>query len=146
MNNAERLIILNRIRKLSRLMDTAIKIPIINVRIGLDPIFGLVPGAGDLIATSFSLYILYLAFKFQIPQAVWSKMIFNIGLEAAVGTVPILGDLFDAFYKSNVRNLDLLEQHLRETEPNLSQLDPLDLSSIKTEDGQPQINVPALDR
>ncbi|NJN85132.1 MAG: DUF4112 domain-containing protein [Leptolyngbyaceae cyanobacterium SL_7_1] len=145
MNNAERLIILNRIRRLSRLMDTAIKIPVINVRIGLDPILGLVPGAGDLLATCFSLYILYLAFQFQLPQAVWGKMLLNIGLEAAVGTVPLVGDLFDAFYKSNVRNLEILEQYLRDTEPNLTKDDPLDLSSVEIDDGQLKITVPAME-
>jgi hypothetical protein len=142
MNNIKRLILLNRIRRLSRLMDTAIKIPIINVRIGLDPILGLIPGAGDLIAMCFSLYILYLAFQFQLPQTVWGKMLFNIGLEAVVGAVPIVGDLFDAFYKSNVRNLDILEEYLRDTEPQLTKDDPLDLSSVKVEDGQPAIVVP----
>jgi hypothetical protein len=49
-------------------------------------------------------------------------MIFNVGLEAVVGTVPLLGDLFDAFYKSNIRNLAILEQHLMEVQPELEEL------------------------
>lgn len=119
MNTAERLANLNRIRKLSRLMDTAIGIPGTKFRIGLDPIFGLVPGAGDLISTAFSAYIIYLATRFKIPTEDLKKMIFNIGLEAVVGTVPLVGDLFDAYYKSNIRNLAILEQHLQKAEPNL---------------------------
>lgn len=49
-------------------------------------------------------------------------MIFNVGLEAVVGTVPFVGDLFDAFYKSNIRNLAILEQHLTVVEPELKEV------------------------
>jgi hypothetical protein len=122
MNTAKRLATLNRIRKLSRLMDTAIGIPGTKFRIGLDPILGLVPGAGDLISTAFSAYIIYLATRFSIPGEDLRKMLFNIGLEAVVGTVPLVGDFFDAYYKSNIRNLAILEKHLQATEPELEEL------------------------
>ncbi len=122
MNTVERLATLNRIRKLSRLMDTAIGIPGTKFRIGLDPIIGLVPGAGDVITTLFSAYIIYLATRFRLPAKDIKKMLFNIGLEAAVGTVPLIGDFFDAYYKSNIRNLAILEQHLQVTEPELEEL------------------------
>lgn len=112
-------------------MDTAFRIPGTGFRFGLDPIVGLIPGAGDLIATTFSLYIIYLATRFQLPSKIIRQMIFNIGLEALVGTVPLIGDLFDAYYKSNVRNLALLEQHLQVTEPALEEADPLDLASTQ---------------
>ncbi|MEG4037423.1 DUF4112 domain-containing protein [Microcoleus sp. w1-18aA5] len=120
MNNIERLATLNRIRKLSRLMDTAIGIPGTKFRIGLDPIIGLVPGAGDIVDTAFSAYLIYLATRFNIPQKTLGKMVYNIGLEAVVGSVPLVGDIFDAFYKSNMRNLALLEAHLAEVEPELA--------------------------
>ncbi len=122
MNTAKRLATLNRIRKLSRLMDTAIGIPGTKFRIGLDPILGLVPGAGDLVTTAFSAYIIYLATRFSIPGEDLRKMLFNIGLEAVVGTVPLVGDFFDAYYKSNIRNLAILEKHLQATEPELEEL------------------------
>ncbi|HEY9861375.1 MAG TPA: DUF4112 domain-containing protein [Candidatus Obscuribacterales bacterium] len=121
MNNAERLLTLNRIRKLSRLMDTAIRIPGIGFRIGLDPIIGLIPGAGDLVSTAFSAYIIFLAARFKLPAPVLYRMVFNSGLEAVVGSVPLIGDLFDAFYKSNIRNLALLEQHLQIVDPALEE-------------------------
>ncbi|MCU0543855.1 MAG: DUF4112 domain-containing protein [Oscillatoriaceae cyanobacterium Prado104] len=121
MNNIERLATLNRIRKLSRLMDTAIGIPGTKFRIGLDPIIGLVPGAGDLVDTAFSAYLIYLATRFNIPRKTLGKMIYNIGLEAVIGTVPLVGDIFDAFYKSNMRNLALLEAHLEAAEPELAE-------------------------
>ncbi|OUL17343.1 hypothetical protein BV378_38610 [Nostoc sp. RF31YmG] len=122
MDAAKRLATLNRIRKLSRLMDTSIRIPGIGFRIGIDPIIGLVPGAGDLISTAFSAYIIYLATRFGIPRQDLTKMIFNVGLEAVVGTVPLIGDLFDAFYKSNIRNLEILEQHLTVVEPEIEEV------------------------
>ena len=122
MDAAKRLATLNRIRKLSRLMDTSIRIPLTGFRIGIDPIIGLVPGAGDLISTAFSAYIIFLATRFGIPRQDLAKMIFNVGLEAVVGTVPLVGDLFDAFYKSNIRNLAILEQHLTVVEPELKEV------------------------
>ncbi|MFQ4143126.1 DUF4112 domain-containing protein [Chlorogloeopsis sp. ULAP02] len=121
MNTAERLATLNRIRKLSRLMDTSIRIPVIGFRFGLDPIIGLIPGAGDLISTGFSAYIIYLATRLGIPRQDLKQMIFNVALETAVGAVPFVGDLFDAFYKSNIRNLAILEKHLVVVEPEISE-------------------------
>lgn len=132
MNTQERLANLGRIRKLSRLMDTAFRIPGTPFRIGWDPIIGIVPGLGDLIDTAISVYLLFLATQFGLPRRVLGWMLFNIGLEAIVGAIPLIGDLFDAFYKSNIRNLILLEKHLQVTEPDLGELDPLNLSSVNT--------------
>ncbi|MEZ2279216.1 MAG: DUF4112 domain-containing protein [Microcoleus sp.] len=120
MNHTERLATLNRIRKFSRLMDTAIGIPGTKFRIGLDPIIGLVPGAGDLVDTAFSAYLIYLATRFKLPPKTLGKMIYNISLEAVIGSLPLIGDIFDAFYKSNIRNLALLEEHLAVVEPELT--------------------------
>ncbi|MBE9079586.1 DUF4112 domain-containing protein [Romeria aff. gracilis LEGE 07310] len=119
MDTSARLRNLNRIRRLSRLMDTAFRIPGIGLRIGLDPIIGLVPGLGDLIATAVSAYILFLAARFRLPGKVFGRMVFNVGLEFVIGAIPLLGDIFDAFFKSNVRNLALLEAHLQAAEPDL---------------------------
>ncbi|MBD2460922.1 DUF4112 domain-containing protein [Oscillatoria sp. FACHB-1407] len=116
MNKLEKLATLKRIRTLSRLMDNSIRIPGLGFRVGLDPIIGLIPGAGDIASTAFSAYILFLAARFKLPSELWQKMIFNIALEAVVGTVPLLGDLFDAAYKSNIRNLALLEAHLEKSD------------------------------
>jgi len=122
MNTTKRIATLNRIRQLSRLTDTAFKIPGTGFRIGIDPIIGLIPGGGDLISTAFSAYIIFLAASFDIPRRDLAKMLFNVALEAVVGTVPLVGDLFDAFYKSNIRNLALLEQHLTRVEPELEEV------------------------
>lgn len=122
MNTPQRLATLQRIRRLSRLMDTAIRIPGIGFRIGLDPILGLVPGAGDLVSTGISAYIIFLAARFQLPRQALTQMVLNISLEAVVGTVPLVGDLFDAAYKANIRNLAILEAHLSATEPELEKI------------------------
>lgn len=132
MNNTQRTETLKRIRQLSRLMDTSIRIPGIGFRIGLDPIIGLVPGAGDLISTAFSAYIIFLATRFRLPSQDLRKMIFNVGLEAVVGAVPLAGDLFDAFYKSNMRNLAILEKHLTETQEEEIKEDAFATSGYKT--------------
>ena len=126
MDTAKRIATLNRIRQLSRLMDTAFRIPGTGFRIGIDPIIGLIPGGGDLVSTAFSAYIIFLATRFGIRRQDLAKMIFNIALEAVVGTVPLVGDLFDAFYKSNIRNLALLEQHLMVVEPELEEVGSAD--------------------
>jgi hypothetical protein len=132
MNTVEHLATLNRIRKLTRLMDTAFRIPGIGLRVGWDPIIGLIPGVGDLVSTALSAYIIYLAARFRLPAKALSWMIFNITLEGVVGTIPFAGDLFDAWYKSNLRNLAILEQHLQRVEPELEQVDPLGLSSVES--------------
>lgn len=122
MDTIKRLATLNRIRRLSRLMDTSLRVPGTGFRIGLDPIIGLIPGAGDLISTAFSAYIIFLATRFGIPRQDLTEMIFNVALESVVGTVPLVGDLFDAFYKSNMRNLAILEKHLTAVEPELEEV------------------------
>lgn len=120
-NTLERLATLNRIRKFTYLMDSAFRIPIIGFRFGLDPVIGLIPGAGDVVSTAFSAYLIYLAARFRLPPQIFKQMIFNVALEAVIGTVPLVGDIFDAFYKSNIRNLALLEKHLGIDDPETTE-------------------------
>lgn len=122
---------LNRIRRISRLMDTAFRIPVLGIKVGWDPVLGLIPGLGDLIATAVSAYVIVLAARFHLPKAIVAQMVLNIGLEAVVGTVPLVGDLFDAYYKSNVRNLKLLEAHLQGEAIALEDADSLNLNSVR---------------
>ncbi|HZG40949.1 MAG TPA: DUF4112 domain-containing protein [Nodosilinea sp.] len=130
-NTASQLRNLNRIRRISRLMDTAFKVPVLGLKVGWDPVLGLIPGLGDLIATAISAYVIVLAARFGLPRGILAKMVLNIGLEAVVGSVPLLGDLFDAYYKSNVRNLKLLEAHLQGESTALEDADDLDLNSVR---------------
>lgn len=134
-NKVKQLATLRKIRRLARLLDTAIGIPGTKFRIGLDPILGLIPGGGDLITAAFSLYILFLATRFGLPGEKINKMLWNIGLEAVVGMVPLFGDIFDAYYKSNIRNLEILEDHLQEVEPELEELAKTESSSAAVTGG-----------
>ena len=111
-NRIQQLKNLKRIRKIAKLLDTAIGIPGTKFRIGLDPILGLIPGGGDLITAGISAYMIFLATRFGLEKSDIFKMIQNIILETAVGTVPIAGDIFDAYFKANMRNLEILERHL----------------------------------
>jgi hypothetical protein len=96
-------------RLLARLLDDLVPIPGTSFRIGIDPILGLVPGAGDLIAAALSSWILVAASRLGAPAAVLARMGLNVAVDAVVGAIPFAGDLFDAGWKANVRNLRLLE-------------------------------------
>jgi hypothetical protein len=99
------------LRKWAVLLDSAFQVPGTNMRFGLDPIVGLFPGAGDLVTGFFSILILLHSVRLRIPKIVIARMLLNTGLDLLVGAVPLLGDLFDAGFKANLRNLSLLERH-----------------------------------
>lgn len=103
---------LQRLRRISYLLDNSIPIPGIG-RVGLDPLLGLLPGAGDTISGVLSAYIVWEAARLGLPRDTLVKMVKNIMLETILGSVPMLGDLFDATWKSNARNIVLLEDHLQ---------------------------------
>ena len=105
---------LEHLRALSRLLDNAFVIPGTRYRFGLDALIGLVPGLGDAVSAVFSSYLVLQASRLGAPRSVVTRMIANIALDTLVGWVPILGDLFDVAWKSNVRNMGLLEQHLQQ--------------------------------
>jgi hypothetical protein len=105
-----------RMRQLAKLLDEAILIPGINKRIGLDPIIGLIPGGGDTVTMLMSAYIVVEAALLGLPATTLLQMVGNIVVDAFVGTVPVLGDLFDVVSKANIRNIKLLDVHLAEPE------------------------------
>jgi hypothetical protein len=88
-------------------------IPGTQYRFGLDAVIGLVPGLGDAVSAVFSSYLVLQASRLGAPKSVVTRMIANIAIDTVVGWVPLLGDLFDVAWKSNVRNMALLEEHLR---------------------------------
>jgi hypothetical protein len=101
-----------RVRLLARAMDSAIRVPGTGIRLGLDSIVGLVPGAGDLVSSLVSGYIVLASARMGVPAAVVTRMILNLGVDTLVGSVPLLGDLFDVGFKANIRNAALLDRHL----------------------------------
>ena len=114
--NKEKLETLKQLRSLTHTLDNAFEIPVIGYRVGWDAIIGLVPGIGDAIMLVPSGYIVYQAYRLGAPRRTLVRMGVNLGLETLIGSVPLVGDLFDATWKSNARNLHLLEQHLGPTD------------------------------
>jgi len=105
---------LEALRKASQLLDSAFVVPGTSYRIGLDPILGLVPGLGDLVSPLFAIGILWQARDLAIPRVVQLRMIVNVAIDALLGAVPVMGDLFDFAWKANNMNLALLERHAQE--------------------------------
>ena len=103
---------LARLRSLSYLLDSSFRLPVLGTRIGLDPIVGLIPGFGDALMLLPAGYIVFEAYRLGVPRRTVLRMALNIGVETLFGAVPILGDIFDATFKANLRNLILLERHL----------------------------------
>jgi hypothetical protein len=99
------------LRQMARLLDSAFVVPGTSYRIGLDPMLGLLPGLGDLVSPLFTIGLLWQARDLGIPRVVQLRMIVNVTIDAIVGMVPLLGDLFDFAWKSNDMNMALLEQH-----------------------------------
>jgi hypothetical protein len=93
-------------------LDSAIPIPGTRIRIGLDPIIGLLlPGGGDALGGVVSLTVVFLAMQYRVPVWMLVRMVANIAIDASIGGVPVLGDLFDFAWRSNERNLAILRKH-----------------------------------
>ena len=101
-----------RLARIARLMDSSIRVPIIGKRIGWEAIIGLVPGVGDVAGGLISAYIVLAAKQLGVSWPVVVRMMGNIGLEVVVGTVPLLGDLFDMAFRANLKNVALMEDYL----------------------------------
>jgi hypothetical protein len=109
-------------RNLERLawwLDNAFEVPGTRFRIGFDALIGLVPGLGDLLGTALSAYIVAAAARRGVPGSVLTRMALNVGIEAVVGALPLVGDLFDAWWKANQRNVELVRRY--ETGPRPTQ-------------------------
>ena len=103
---------LERVRGMSRLLDTAIRIPGTSLRFGLDALIGLIPGVGDVVGAGMSGFIILTAARMGAPAPVLVRMVANVGIDSLIGAVPLLGDLFDVAWRANTRNASLLERHL----------------------------------
>jgi hypothetical protein len=103
---------LKRLDSLSHLLDNSIRVPGTNARFGADAVIGLVPGFGDAAGALMSAYIVLQAARLGAPAASLVRMLLNVGIEALFGAVPVLGDLFDAAFKANARNVAILRSEL----------------------------------
>ena len=100
----------NSLERLSWLMDDLIRVPGLGWRFGLDAIVGLIPGFGDTATSIASFYILVSAVRYRVPKVTLLRMGLNLGIDYVLGSLPLVGDVFDAWWKSNHMNLDLLRE------------------------------------
>ena len=110
-DNVERLRRLRRLNNVARLMDTALRIPGTNIRFGADSVLGLIPVFGDASGAIVGLIIVNEARKLGVPPAKMGQMLVNLATDAVVGSVPVLGDVFDVYFKSHKRNIKLILDH-----------------------------------
>lgn len=108
---------LNSLRGLQRLLDEAFHVPGTNLRFGIDPIIGLLPWVGDVLTAVLSCAVVIQAHHMRLPRVVQLRMLLNIGIDVLIGVVPLVGDVADVFWKSNTRNLALLESHAAQKRP-----------------------------
>jgi hypothetical protein len=101
-----------RIRNVAILMDGAMRMPGTRFRLGLGSLIGLPPVAGDTLLTAISLWIVWEAQKLGLPRAKIVRMLGNIAIETALGSVPVLGDVMDVVWKANLRNLAIIDEYL----------------------------------
>lgn len=99
----------SRSDRLAELFDSQFKIPHTDIRFGIDPLVGLLPGVGDWIGGAISLYFLVSAALLGGKAAVLGRMFINILVDVLIGSIPILGDVFDVYWKANTRNARVLE-------------------------------------
>lgn len=105
---------LRRSRSVARLLDESVRIPGTQRRVGLDAMLGLLPLGGDAIGALLSLYVVVEAYRIDAPNTLILRMLVNVLVDFVGGIVPIVGDAFDAVWKANSRNVDLLESYVED--------------------------------
>ncbi|MGO4482842.1 DUF4112 domain-containing protein [Rhizobium pisi] len=110
---------IRRVVRIARLMDTAVRLPVIGVRIGADSVLGLIPAVGDIAGSLIGIFIINEARRLGIPNHKLARMAVNLGIDAAGGTVPLIGDLFDVYFKSHRRNVGIILEHFGLSEGEL---------------------------
>lgn len=98
------------LERLGWLMDDLFRVPVLGWRFGLDALIGLVPGLGDTTTAIASFYILASSVRYRVPKITLLRMGLNIGIDYLLGSLPLVGDFADAWWKSNQKNLDLLRR------------------------------------
>lgn len=128
----QRRAVLKQVNQLAWLLDNSIEIPLVNYRIGLDAVIGLIPGIGDIAGLLVSSVIVLQAFRLGAPRSVLLQMLVNIGIESLIGVIPFVGDFFDATFKANVRNVRLLNETLNNLPPARAQQSPFGSGVLAT--------------
>lgn len=116
-------------RAVAKLLDSQFGIG--SFRFGLDPILAIIPGIGSALPMFLSFYILWIALQAEAPTRVLLPMIFNIFVDFVIGSIPLVGVIGDAFFKSNIKNLTILERFLTETGKSMESDDtPIPLRTL----------------
>ena len=115
---------------LAQLLDSSLTIPGTSIKIGLDPLLGLIPGIGDLISNAIGSSLLFLGTKAGVPRIVLLRMSFNILINMVLGAIPVIGDLFSIWFKSNLQNARLLHRHCQTKTPVTTLIDWIYVSGI----------------
>jgi hypothetical protein len=98
--------------RLAHWLDTVFRVPGTKIRFGLDPILGaLAPGLGDAVTGGLGTYLFFVALRRGVPLGVIARMALNVLIDTVVGSVPVVGDVFDVAWKSNAKNLELIRRH-----------------------------------
>lgn len=106
-----------RLDALAQLLDSAIRVPGTNIRFGADALLNLIPGVGMLTSKGMSAYLIWEARRLGVPMPILLRMIGNVGVDFVISAVPLVGWVGDVFYRSNLRNMDLLRRHLDTAHP-----------------------------
>ena len=104
---------IRRMEMMAKLLDNAFVIPGTNQRFGIDAIIGLIPGLGDIATTLLSSYVIWEARKLGVSRIAIGRMLSNLAIHATVGAIPIVGDVFDAFFRVNQRNMRIVRAQLQ---------------------------------
>ena len=105
--------VLRKIDRLATFLDASIGIPGTRFRFGADSIIGLFPGGGDVVGAAFSGYIIYAGWRLGLPGSALARMAGNVLADTALGAIPVAGDIFDVFFKANLRNIAIIREHVR---------------------------------
>ena len=101
-----------RMEMMAKLLDNAFVIPGTNQRVGIDAIIGLIPGVGDVVTTLLSSYVMWEARNLGVSRVAIGRMLSNLAIHATVGAIPLVGDVFDAFFRVNQRNMRIVRAQL----------------------------------
>ena len=93
------------------MLDELVSVPGTPIKIGLDPVIGVIPIAGDALAALVGVWVILEASRFGIPRMVLGRMVANLVVDLGIGAIPLIGDAYDLFFRSNSRNLDLFRRH-----------------------------------
>ena len=98
--------------RLARTLDSRYRLPGTSIRLGLDTIVGLIPGIGDTLTAAPSAWIIWRGYKMGVRRRHLARMIGNTGIDYVIGSIPVIGDIFDIGFKANLRNIAILREQL----------------------------------